>query len=152
MAERAWRKLPGWLEEVPRCLEPWINFHCFVQPCLRDLWHDHLLFEGDRLTGLVDYGAVKADHVAADLARMLGSLVGNDPEGWECGLRSYRRVRELNDNEERLAHALDRTGAILSLVNWLRWLYHEGRPYENLPAIARRMENLLNRIDSWTVL
>jgi homoserine kinase type II len=151
MAERAWRGLPRWLREVSRCLDPWIDFRCPVQPCLRDLWHDHLLFEGDRLTGLIDYGAVKADHVAVDLARMLGSLVGDDAGGWECGLRAYRRLRGLTDNEEQLAHMLDRTSTILGVVNWLRWLYHEGRSYEDLSFVARRLESLLNRIDSWMI-
>jgi homoserine kinase type II len=122
-----------------------------VQPCLRDLWHDHLLFEGDRLTGLIDYGAVKADHVTADLARMLGSLVGDDQGGWEGGLRAYRRVRGLTDNEEQLAHMIDRTSTILGVVNWLRWVYHEGRSYEDLSAVVRRLESLLNRVESWPV-
>ena len=148
VAERAWRRLPRWLPEVSRCLNPWIDFRSPVQPCLRDVWHDHLLFEGDRLTGLVDYGAVKADHVATDLARLLGSLVGDDPEGWERGLRAYRRVRGLTDNDERLARVLDRTSTILGVVNWLRWVYHEGRSYEDIEAVARRLENLINRIEN----
>jgi Ser/Thr protein kinase RdoA (MazF antagonist) len=146
--ERAWRGLPHWLQEVPRCLGPWLDFCCPVQPCLCDPWHDNLLFEGDRLTGLVDYGTVKNDHVAVDVARLLGSLVGDDAEGWEHGLRAYRRIRSLSANEEQLAHVLDRTGAILGVVNWLRLLYYEHRPYEDLAAVARRLENLLNRIEN----
>ena len=149
MTQRARQGLPGWLQKVSRFLEPWTDFRCSVQPCLRDVWHDHLLFEGDRLTGLIDYGAVKADHVAVDLARMLGSIVGDDPEGWRRGLLAYRRIGGLNDNEEQLAHILDRTGTILGVVNWLRWLYHEQRPYEDISAVARRLESLLNRIESW---
>jgi Ser/Thr protein kinase RdoA (MazF antagonist) len=149
VTERAWRGLPGWLREVPRCLDAWIDFRCPVQPCLCDPWHDNLLFSGDRLTGLVDYGTVKADHVTVDLARMLGSLVGDDPEGWQRGLRAYRRVRGLNDNEAQLARALDRTGTILGVVNWLRLLYYEGRPYEDRSAVARRLESLLTRIETF---
>jgi Ser/Thr protein kinase RdoA (MazF antagonist) len=148
VTERALRGLPGWLHEVTRCLGPWIDFCCPVQPCLCDPWHDNLLFEGDRLTGLIDYGTVKHDHVAVDLARMLGSLVGDDPAGWERGLRAYRRVRGLSDEEEQLAHVLDRTGTILGVVNWLRLLYYEGRLYEDPAAVARRLESLLNRIES----
>ncbi len=64
---------------------------------------------------------------------------------------AYRRVRGLNDIEAQLARALDRTGTILALVNWLRWLYHEGRPYDDLSAIVRRLESLLNRIESWGI-
>lgn len=149
-AQRAWRGLPTWLRDVPRSLEPWCNFRRPVQPCLCDLWHDHLLFVEDRLTGLVDYGAVKVDHVAVDLARMLGSLVGDDPAGWEQGLRAYRRVRPLDEQEEQLARVLDRTGTILGVVNWLRWLFHEGRAYEDLSAVASRLESLLERIERWT--
>jgi Ser/Thr protein kinase RdoA (MazF antagonist) len=150
LAERAWRGLPAWLQAVSRSLDPWVDFRRPVQPCLCDLWHDHLLFEGDRLVGLVDYGAVKADQVAVDLSRMLGSLVGDDDQGWERGLRSYRRVRGLDGDQEQLARVLDRTGVFLGMTNWLRWLYHERRPYENLSAIARRLEHLLNRIETWT--
>ncbi len=151
LEERAWRGLPGWLQEVPRCLESWIDFRCPVQPCLCDPWHDNLLFEGDRLTGLVDYGTVKNDHVAVDVARMLGSLVGDNLEGWKRGLRAYRQVREFTANEEQLAHMLDRTGTILGVVNWLRLLYYEGRPYEDLSAVAGRLDSLLNRIESWSL-
>jgi Ser/Thr protein kinase RdoA (MazF antagonist) len=149
IAERAWRGLPRWLPEVPRCLGPWSNFCCPVQPCLCDPWHDNLLFEGDRLTGLVDYGTVKNDHVAVDVARLLGSLVGDAPEGWERGLGAYRRVRGLSRDEEQLARVLDRTGVILGVVNWLRWLYYEGRPYEDVSAVAQRLESLVKRTESW---
>jgi homoserine kinase type II len=147
VAERAWRGLPGWLPEVHRFLEPWIDFCCPVQPCLCDPWHDNLLFQGERLTGLVDYGTVKADHVAVDVARMLASLAGDDPASWERGLSAYRRVRALSRDEEQLAHALDRTCTILGVVNWLRLLYYEGRPYEDLAAVAHRLESLLKRLE-----
>jgi homoserine kinase type II len=148
--ERAWNALPGLLPEVPGRLLPWLASRLPMQPCLCDLWHDHLLFEGDRLTGLIDYGALKIDHVAVDLARMLGSLVGDDPHGWERGLQSYRRIRPLSDSEAQLARVLDRTGIVLGVVTWLRMLYHEKRAYEDHMAVARRLETLLNRIDGWT--
>ena len=32
-----------------------------LQPCLRDARPEHFLFEGDRLTGLVDFGAMGVD-------------------------------------------------------------------------------------------
>jgi homoserine kinase type II len=150
VAERAWRLLHRWMTDISMQLRPWAD-HCQrLQPCLCDVWHDHLLFEGDRLTGLVDYGAVKHDHVAVDLARMLGSLVGDDAAGWECGLRSYRRVRRLSDEEAWLARVLDHTGTVLGMVNWLRWLYHDGRTYEDRPAVARRLESLVTRVEGWT--
>jgi Ser/Thr protein kinase RdoA (MazF antagonist) len=120
-----------------------------LQPCLCDVWHDHQLFERDRLTGLVDYGEVKTDHVAVDLARMLGSLVGDDKVGWQTGLAAYRSVRPLSDSEEALARALDRTGAVLGIANWVRWLYQEGRAFDDPAAARRRLRDLVERVQRW---
>jgi homoserine kinase type II len=105
-----------------------------------------LLFEGDRLTGLIDYGAVKIDHVAVDLARLLGSLVPNDTAGWQVGLRAYRRHAPLDAEEEALAQALDETGTVVGVANWLRWLYEEKRSFADRSAVARRLAELVDRI------
>jgi Ser/Thr protein kinase RdoA (MazF antagonist) len=135
-----------WMPRVPELLRD-VAFPIRLQPCLRDVWHDHLLFEGDRLTGLVDYAAVGIDSVAADLARMLGSLVADDEEGWRVGLGAYREVTALSIEEERLARRLDRAGVIVALANWLRWLEEPGRRVEE--GIASRVADLLARAERW---
>lgn len=147
MAERAWGLLPAAVERLPALLEPWRERSLPLQFCLCDVWHDHLLYEGDTLTGLVDYGAVKRDHVAVDLARMLGSLIGDDSGQWEAGLRAYREVRPLSAEEEALAAVLDRSGTVLGAVNWLRWLYHDGRRFEDSGLVAQRLGVLVERIE-----
>jgi homoserine kinase type II len=149
LIERAWQTLLHRLDDVPRQLAAWTSTNRPVQPCLCDVWHDHLLFDGDRLTGLVDYGAVKSDHVSVDLARMLGSLVGDDPAGWAVGVQAYRRVRPLTAEEEGLAQVLDSTGTLLGIANWLRWLYHDGRDMEDLSAVRSHLERLLCRLEAW---
>ncbi|HTU19389.1 MAG TPA: phosphotransferase [Gemmataceae bacterium] len=148
IVERAWRQLEPALVQVPRRLQRWLGGNPRVQPCLCDLWHDHLLFEGGRLTGLIDYGAVKVDHVAVDLARMLGSLVGDDADGWRSGLQAYRRLAPLTTDEEELAHALDETGIVLGVASWLRWLYEEKRPFPDRKAVARRLTELVMRMET----
>lgn len=135
-----------WLARVPEMLRP-AHVRCRVQPCLRDVWHDHLLYDGEELTGLVDYAAVAQDSVAADVARMLGSLVGDG--GWEVALAAYREVRPFSEEEERLAQILDRTGVILALANWLRWLSEPGRTFEDRAHVGRRVEELLARVGRW---
>jgi homoserine kinase type II len=147
LVERAWRRLPAAVERVPERLQLWIGSRQRRQPCLCDVWHDHLLFEGDRLTGLIDYGAVKVDHVAVDLARMLGSLVQHDTDAWRAGLQAYRRLAPLDAEEEQLAYALDETGTVLGAANWLRWLYEEKRPSPDWAAVARRFAEVVERLE-----
>jgi homoserine kinase type II len=145
---RSRRLLAVYLPGVPPRLERWAATAGRLQPCLCDVWHEHLLFQGDALTGLVDYGAVKVDAVAVDLARLLGSLVADDDAAWQAGLRAYREVRPLSGEEEELARALDVTGTVLGVVNWLRWLA-EGRPFDDAEAVARRLGELLERMGRW---
>ena len=136
---------------MPERLRRWRERGFVLQPCLCDVWHDHLLFEDDRLTGLVDYGAVKTDHVAVDLARLLGSLIEDDAANWQRGLTAYRAVRPLSPAEEELARDLDVTGVVLGVATWLRWLGAERRPFEDRTAAARRLGVLVERIERWPV-
>jgi Ser/Thr protein kinase RdoA (MazF antagonist) len=147
LVEKAWFLLADRAPRVPRLLAPFEPFKVPLQPCLCDVWHDHLLFEGDTLTGLVDFGGVKIDHVSVDLARMLGSLVGDDANLWSIGLEAYREIRAFSAEEEQLARVLDVTGTIVGLVNWLLWIYRDGRQYDDWQGVARRMKALIERLE-----
>ncbi len=120
-----------------------------LQPCIRDVWHDHVLFIGDRVSGILDYGAMDIDTVAGDVARLLGSLVGNDPKGWRVGIDAYRRVRPLTTEEESLLAILDRSNCLLGGLNWIRWLFLEGRSFENLSGVVERMSEIAGRLRAW---
>jgi homoserine kinase type II len=117
-----------------------------LQPCIRDVWHDHVLFDGDTVTGLVDFGAVQFDTPATDVARLLGSLVGDDPIGWRDGLAAYSTMRPLTDQESLAVFALDTAGTILAGCNWVRWIYVEGRRFECSSRVKSRLTNLAARI------
>jgi Ser/Thr protein kinase RdoA (MazF antagonist) len=145
LIERASHYLTIQLPAVSEQLRPWVPWRNRVQPCLCDVWHDNLLFTNDQLVGLVDYGSAKSDHVAVDLARLLGSLVKDDEAGWKVGLDAYRSERPFSLEEEELAHVLDRTGTVLAITTWLRWLLLENREIENRDAVGRRLADLLER-------
>jgi homoserine kinase type II len=149
VAERACGLIDRRVVDVAVRLHQWVDRRWRLQPCLCDVWHDHLLFEGDRLTGLIDYGAAKVDHPAVDVARMLGSLVPDDPSAWQVGLRAYRGVRPFGEGEIDLARALDETGTTIGVATWLRWLYEENRPFEDHGAVARRLDALVGRLERW---
>jgi homoserine kinase type II len=147
--QRAWRALEAHFPRLPERLAAWAEVPLPLHPCLCDVWHDHVLFVGDAVTGLVDYGSVKADHAAADLARLLGSLVPDDSERTAAGLAAYARLRPLSLQEQKLVRVLDETGILLGVANWLRWLYRDGRRFEDRSGVARRLAELVLRIERW---
>ena len=116
-------------------------------PCLRDIWHDHVLFTGAQVTGLIDFGALRTESPAADVARLLGSLVGDDVEGWRTGVAAYRRVRPLTENELRLVEVFDYSNVLLAGMNWLRWLCLEGRQFARMEQVIERLEVLVARLE-----
>ena len=139
--------------ELPRAvplaiarLAPLADVPLPLQVCIRDVWHDHVLFDGDTVTGLVDFGAMQIDTPATDVARLLGSLVGDDANGWREGLAAYSAARPLTEQESLAVFALDAAGTILAGSNWIRWIYVDGRQFENPPQIVGRLERLLERV------
>jgi homoserine kinase type II len=118
-----------------------------LQPCIRDVWHDHLLFQGEEVSGLIDFGALRPENVAADVARLLGSLVADDTEGWAVGMATYEAVRPLSPPEAVLVSAFDRANGLLSVFNWLLWHYEEERLFENRAGVLARLDHHLGRLE-----
>ena len=116
-------------------------------PCLRDIWHDHVLFTGERVTGLVDFGALRPESVAGDVARLVGSLAGDDAAGWIGGIQAYQQVRPLGPAELRSLPAFDHSTVLLSGMNWLRWLFVEGRRFEKVAWVMARLDETLGRVE-----
>ncbi|HUG71392.1 MAG TPA: phosphotransferase [Pirellulaceae bacterium] len=116
------------------------------QPCIRDVWHDHVLFEGDEVSGIIDFGALQTDHVACDISRLLGSLAGGDRAMWERGLTAYQTLRPLAPDELMLVDAYDRSTVLLSGMNWVQWIAVEGRQFEDEERVSERLNEILARL------
>jgi Ser/Thr protein kinase RdoA (MazF antagonist) len=151
-AELAWELLQRHIDGIPDVLSGWASRRLRLQPCLCDIWHDHVLFEGEVVSGVVDYGGAKIDHVAIDLARLLGSMVEDDVEERAIGLSAYSRVCPLDEEEIRLVDVLDRAGTLLGLANWLVWIYKERRSFDDRRAVAARVRQLVRRVERWASL
>jgi homoserine kinase type II len=128
------------------CVAKNVEMPVRLQPAIRDIWHDHVFFEGDKVTGIVDFGALRVECVCGDIVRLLGSLVEDDARGWEVGLAAYESVRPLNDVERCLLPAFDSSTVVLSAVNWLRWIYAEGREFEQPDAVRHRLREIESRL------
>lgn len=118
-----------------------------VQPCLLDIWHDHVLFTGDEVTGLIDAHSCRADCVATDLARLLGSLVGDDRAGWDAGLAAYEQIRPLSLAERGLLELFDRSAVLLNGLTWLEWRCLEGRRFEQPEIVVERLQTIVVRLE-----
>jgi homoserine kinase type II len=116
-----------------------------LQPCLRDVWHDHILFTGEQVTGVIDFGAMDVDTPACDVARLLGGLVGDDVTNRQIGLTAYDSVRLLSANELQAVTAFDTSIILLAGCNWIRWIYLESREFENPKQILHYFRRIMER-------
>jgi Ser/Thr protein kinase RdoA (MazF antagonist) len=148
---------------IPRAvaqLEPLEHVQQPLQPCLRDIWHDHVLFTGNEVTGLVDFGAVDFDTPETDIARLLGSLTPSpaphfgeglregqcNATSWQSGLAAYSAIRPLSPQESLAVFAITAANPILAGCNWIRWINLEGRTFENRAQVLARFRQILNHV------
>ena len=117
-----------------------------LQPCIRDIRHDHVLFEDAKVTGLIDFGAMGVESVAADVARLLGSMVADDAAAWQQGLAAYERCRPLSPAESSLVEAFDRSGVLIAGFNWIRWICHDRRRFEQPQVVVARVAEIADRL------
>lgn len=117
-----------------------------LQPAVCDIWHRHVLFTGEEVTGLIDFGAMQLDSVACDIARLLGSMVRQGKGEWRQGLEAYESVRPLRDEERLLVPVLDRATLLLGAMNWLGWWYLQRRPLSDWSQGLARLDQILERL------
>ncbi len=117
-----------------------------LQPCLRDVWHDHVLFVGEAVSGLVDFGALRVDNPACDVARLVGSLVGDDATRWAAALASYQSLRQLSGQEQRLVRVFDQSGVLMAGFQWLEWICLDERDFQPLKRVYDRLDEILARL------
>lgn len=129
-------------------LQPWCHRPLPLQPCLTDIWHDHILFIGDQVTGIVDFGAMRWDHPAVDLARLLGSLVGFDNAAWAMALDTYDRSLQTAEPGAylELPQLLHWTGQLAALATWLQQLVMATEPFPEPERAWQRFEDLTNQL------
>ena len=116
-----------------------------LKTCHGDLWHDHVLYTGEDVSGFIDFGALRIDSPASDLARLLGSLAKDDRQLWDAGFAAYGARAPLSEAERRLAETIDRATVLLSGMNWLKWLFVEQRQFEDPQRVQQRLDAILER-------
>jgi len=135
------------LAHVAEQIESARNIELPLQPAIRDIHHEHVLFTGDEVTGIVDFGALRIDTPLADVARLIGSLLGNDGEARQFALAAYAETCPLSETDRQLIDLLDESGIVLGGLNWLEWLYVERRDMGEVAPIVRRLDKIVARLE-----
>lgn len=120
-----------------------------ISPCIRDVWHDHLFFEEETISGLVDFGAMRMDSRATDISRLIGSLCRNDRSKRQMAIDFYQEVYPLSDSELALVPVLDSSTNLLSPINWLQWMFVDGRRFDHEDVILTRLESFEHRLQQY---
>jgi hypothetical protein len=98
------------------------------------------------VTGLIDPGSARIDNVAIDVARLLGSLVEDDAQGWERGLEAYERAEGLSLEETGLVTVLDQSGVLLAGAVWVERLADGTVARGSAVRVRRRLEEVVQRM------
>ena len=117
------------------------------QPCLRDARPEHFLFQGDSLTGLIDFGAMGRDSVAADLARLISEWLADDRELRDQAFAAYASVRPVDVHETALVAVFEQSAALLTGSRWATWHFLESRTFEDPLAVVRGLEKGVERVE-----
>jgi Ser/Thr protein kinase RdoA (MazF antagonist) len=143
----------GWLvlarDVAPLLLEPLMRASrrvIRIQPVIRDARPEHFLFDKDRLSGLVDFGAMGVDSVAGDLARLIGEWLDGEPAARQEALASYERVRPLDSADTDLISVFEAGTALLIGERWLRWHFVENRRFDDPQAVSSGLERGLKHL------
>ena len=119
-----------------------------LQPCIRDIWHDHVLFTGVYVSGLIDFGAMRIDTVAGDVSRLLGSLAGDRPPERITAIEAYESLAPLNEHERALVEVFDQSSVLLSGMKWLQWICEEGKRFTEFQRVLTRLDEIINRLET----
>lgn len=113
---------------------------------IRDIWSEHVLFTEDSVSGIIDFGALRVDEPATDIARLLGSLEPRSTDDWQSGFDCYQSVHHDSSRERVLT--LDKSSCLLSAVHWAQWLVVERRSFDApRQSLLDRWQGFIERLE-----
>ena len=127
-----------------------------VQPVIRDLRAEHLFIdENQTAVALIDFGAMQIDSVACDLARLSSSLGIFDAVEVQELYNTYCKDRysglaspAQTKVELELLNQFLLAIPVVSIANWMNWLFVEHRQFESKEDINNRLQKLFTNFES----
>ena len=120
-----------------------------ILPTIGNAHRRHLRFDDDGVYGILDLKEITIDGVSRDIATLLASLAGTDPLLWNLGIKAYRQVRPLFDEELFVLEAFDRSRLFLEALGYLERIFLHGDPCNEFQVheIGHRLDRILSRLD-----
>lgn len=115
------------------------------QPIHGDARPEHFLLRDSQLTGLIDFGAMRSDSALIDVARLAGELAGGDAARLAEVVSLYE-ARAGTPIDRSAVRALDASGAVLSAINWMRWLSDPAGPERDPASVRDRLRTISARL------
>ncbi|MCI0703214.1 MAG: phosphotransferase [Planctomycetia bacterium] len=127
-------------------LRVWENRSVALQPCVRDLRGEHILFEANRIVGIIDFGALAVDSPAVDLSRLLGDFAP-DEKLFAAGLNQYRASGGALDVPDEFVSLLARSGITCSVIGWLIRLVVRRELISDPASVVARLSGLVAQVE-----
>ncbi len=134
--------------DIARFLLPYSRATLPVQPVIRDVRPEHFFFEDSKVTNLIDFGAMRIDSIACDLARILGGFFGDEATKFQQAIQHYGSLRQLSHVETEIILPINHANLVLSIANWMSWLYVERVQFDSMEQVAARVQKLFRRYNA----
>jgi Ser/Thr protein kinase RdoA (MazF antagonist) len=132
---------------------------------IRDIHCEHVLYDNDRVTGVIDFGAARVDEPLLDLVRLFSSQSPTDRTARYETLQIYiEKKDELYRGESTVSDfslsfldakktieefaLIDEISTLLSAFQWVQWILLENRSFScPRKTIIDRLSSLVHRLD-----
>ncbi|ADB14724.1 aminoglycoside phosphotransferase [Pirellula staleyi DSM 6068] len=118
-----------------------------LRPVIRDARPEHFLFVKGKLSGMIDFGAMRIDTPVADLARLLELHFQKIRNPIAERVKTYVQHSKLQIPPIWF-ETIFKCNLILGAANWMDWIYLEKRRFPSLSLIHSRLEVYERRIKS----
>ena len=144
------QRAPAIATDIARFLLPFSSQMYPVQPVVRDIRPDHLFFDGEQVSAVIDFAAMQIDTVACDLSRLLGGFFEDDARQFSGAIDTYAQHRAVHVFEREVILPLNHASVILGIANWLRWLVIDKKHFDSAAEVSNRLQNLFRRFHSFS--
>lgn len=141
--------LQKWLPWLQQRLQPWRSRTLNLQPVLRDVRNENLLFFQGQISGIIDWDAADADHPCLDAARLLRSWYSDNVHALAEAAEQWADLWQWSAELRELLSVFDAAAVLLNPVVWLRRLVDDPTLFSRLPGTGRRFELLAQAAEHW---